>query len=105
MRCDCLEALTVINPEIPEACVAKARCLFQYRIEYRHEVARRGVDHLQDFCGSFLSGERFVEPMPQFGVLALDFGRTGRCHAYSPLARRRSASNSSPFAELQTPGL
>ena len=29
---------------------AQPHRLFQHRIEYRRQIARRGVDHLQDLC-------------------------------------------------------
>jgi hypothetical protein len=51
---------------------AEAVCLFQYRVEDRHEIARRGVDHLQYLGSGGLLLERFTRFRNKSRVLHRD---------------------------------
>src|SRR6516225_3382680 len=43
-----IEALTVIGPQLPKRSTAQPHRLVEHRIEYRREVAWRGIDDSQD---------------------------------------------------------
>jgi hypothetical protein len=55
-----MEVLAVICIERAERRTAQPHRLFQHRIEYRREVARRGIDDLQHLGGCGLAFQRLL---------------------------------------------
>ena len=46
---------------MPNAASQSAHCLFEHRVEYRREVAGRGIDDLQHFGGRGLLFQRLAK--------------------------------------------
>jgi hypothetical protein len=44
-----MHVVAVVGGQRAEACSAEKRCLLKNRIEHRRQVAKRAVDHLQNF--------------------------------------------------------
>jgi hypothetical protein len=67
MNCHKAEELAVIGSELTVGGFAQARRLFEHRVEYRREVAGRGVDDLQDLgrCGLLLQGLACLGDQPR----------------------------------------
>ena len=51
MTSDRAEMLAVVEKKTSEFGFAERMRLFQYRIEYWHKLAGRGIDDLQHLCG------------------------------------------------------
>src|SRR6516225_9710728 len=67
-HCRGMEALAVKGVELPVGGVAKPHRSFEYCVEHRDEITRRGVDDLQHLGGRSLAGEPLVEPLTQLRV-------------------------------------
>ena len=59
---------------VPERHLAQTHCFIEQRIEHRREVARRGIDDLQDFGGRGLLLQGFAQFSEQPRVL-VGYGR------------------------------
>ena len=72
----------VAGRQKPELRLAEAHRPFEYRIEYRREIAGRGVDDLQDLLGRSLLLQKLVavdeaclQPLLEFGDGLLEIGQ------------------------------
>ena len=55
-----MEEVAVQDAEVTAIRLTQTQCLFQHRVEYRREVAWRGIDDLQNLTGRRLLFERFA---------------------------------------------
>jgi hypothetical protein len=70
-----MEALAIPGSENAKGCFAQPRCLFQYCVEHRGQIAGRGVDDLQNLGGCGLLSQRFVALGCSLSKLGSAFGK------------------------------
>src|SRR5215813_4877454 len=67
-----VKPVTVVCPKGAESRIAQPRRLFEHCVEYRREVARRAVDHLQYLCGGGLLLQGLARLGDEPGILHRD---------------------------------
>src|SRR2546423_560293 len=66
------ELLAVVGRQAPVRSAAKAHGLFEHRVEYRRDIAGRGIDDLEDFGGRSLLLQRLARLSYQTCILNRD---------------------------------
>ena len=69
-----MKALTIPSSKNAKRRLAQPCRLFQHRVEYRRQIAGRGIDDLQYLSGCGLLLERLVTLGSAFGKLSLQIG-------------------------------
>jgi hypothetical protein len=103
-----IEAFAVIGPEIAVDGVAQCASLIQYTLEYRSEIAGRGIDGLEDFGRRGLLFQGFPGLGDQPRVLQRDNGLVGKGadefdlpvgEGLHPLSREIDRADHNPLAQ------
>ena len=67
---DRTQLVAVKTPHVTVSCLAKPGRVFEHRVEYRSEIAGRGVDDAKHLAGRGFSSQRLIA----LGLVSITFG-------------------------------